>query len=120
MDVLDWLLDSDPAIRWQALRDLTDATPDEVAAERARVEREGWGAQLLAVEDADGLWAGGACFPADYTRAEAGQPWTATMHSLQTLEILGLDPTSDSARRATIAGRRERSVGARGSALLRW
>jgi hypothetical protein len=49
MSVIEWLLDSDPAIRWQVLRDLTDASPDEVAAERARVEREGWGARLLAL-----------------------------------------------------------------------
>ena len=71
-DVVDWLLDGDPAIRWQVLRDLTDASPDEVAAERARVEHEGWGARLLAHEDADGLWDGGACFPARYTGGEPG------------------------------------------------
>src|SRR2546426_1004094 len=100
MSVIDWLLDSDPAIRWQVLRDLTDAPPDEVAAERARVEREGWGARLLALEDADGLWDGGACFPASYTGSEPGQPWTATMHTLQTLQIFGLDPASGAARRA--------------------
>jgi hypothetical protein len=98
--VTDWLLDSDPAIRWQVLADLTDATPGEVAAERARVEHEGWGASLLALEDADGLWAGGACFPASYAGGEPGQPWTATMHTLQTLQIFGLDPASGSARRA--------------------
>ena len=96
---IDWLLDGDPAIRWQVLRDLTDASPDEVAAERARVEHEGWGARLLALEDADGLWDGGACFPACYTGGEPGQPWTATMHTLQTLQLLGLDPASESARR---------------------
>ncbi len=96
----DWLLEGDPAIRWQVLRDLTDASPDEVAAERARVERDGWGARLLALEDPDGLWAGGACFPTSYTGGEPGQPWTATMHTLQTLQILGLDPTSGAARRA--------------------
>jgi len=101
MDVVEWLLDSDPAMRWQVLRDLTDATPDEVAAERARVEHEGWGARLLELEDSDGLWAGGACFPNPFDRSEEGQPWTATMHTLQTLQILGLDPASDSARRAT-------------------
>ena len=100
MAVIDWLLEGDPAIRWQVLRDLTNASPDEVSAERARVEHEGWGARLLAVEDADGLWAGGACFPAAYTGGEPGQPWTATMHSLQTLQIFGLDPTSDAARGA--------------------
>jgi hypothetical protein len=98
--VVDWLLDSDPAIRWQVLRDLTEASPDEVAAERARVEREGWGARLLALEGTDGLWDGGACFPASYTGGEPGQPWTATMHTLQTLQIFGLDPASEAANRA--------------------
>src|ERR687888_32456 len=100
MSVVDWLLDSDPAIRWQVLRDLADASPDEVAAERARVEHEGWGARLLALEGADGLWDGGACFPAAYTGGEPGQPWTTTMHTLQTLQIFGLDPASGAARRA--------------------
>jgi len=91
----------DPAIRWQVLRDLTDAAPAVIAAERARVEHEGWGARLLALEDANGLWAGGACFPADHRWGEGiGQPWTATMHTLQTLQILGLDPSSAAARRA--------------------
>ena len=71
-----------------------------VAAERARVERDGWGARLLALEDPDGLWDGGACFPGSYTGSEPGQPWTATMHTLQTLRLLGLDPASESARRA--------------------
>ena len=59
---------SDPAIRWQVLRDLTDALTEEVTAERARVEHEGWGTRLLELEDADGLWEGGALFPASYTR----------------------------------------------------
>jgi hypothetical protein len=101
MSAIDWLLAGDPAIRWQVLSDLTGAPPDEVAAERARVEHEGWGARLLALEDPDGLWAGGACFPADYRWGQpGGQPWTATMNTLQTLRILGLDPESDAARRA--------------------
>jgi hypothetical protein len=98
--VIDWLLDSDPAIRWQVMSDLTGASPDDVAAERARVAREGWGARLLALEDANGLWDGGALFPAGYRGGEPGQPWTTTMHSLQTLQMLGLDPTSEPARRA--------------------
>ena len=46
------------------LRDLTGAPPGDVAAERARVEHDGWGARLLALEDPDGLWDGGACLPA--------------------------------------------------------
>ena len=100
MDVIDWLLDGDPAIRWQVLRDLKGAGPDEVAAERARVEHEGWGARLLALEDANGLWDGGAFLPASYDRDEPGQPWTTTTHTLQTLQIFGLDPASDAAHRA--------------------
>jgi hypothetical protein len=100
MSVTDWLLEGDPAIRWQVLQDLTNAPAGEVAAERARVEHEGWGARLLAAEDPDGLWAGGACFPGSYTGGGTGQPWTATMHTLQTLQVLGLDPASESARRA--------------------
>jgi hypothetical protein len=100
VSVIDWLLEGDPSIRWQVLRDLTDASSREVAAERARVEHEGWGARLLALEGADGLWDGGACFPAAYTGGEPGQPWTATMHTLQTLQILGLDRASDAARHA--------------------
>jgi hypothetical protein len=100
MTVVDWLLGSDPAIRWQVLSDLTGASDDEVAAERTRVEDEGWGARLLALEGADGLWDGGALFPPSYSGAEAGQPWTTTMHTLQTLQIVGLDPASVSARRA--------------------
>ena len=100
MSVIGWLLEGDPAIRWQVLRDLTNAPAGEVAAERARVEHDGWGARLLALEDPDGLWDGGACFPASYTGGEPGQPWTATMHTLQTLQLLGLDPASQSARRA--------------------
>lgn len=98
--MIGWLLDGDPAIRWQVLGDLAGAPAGEVAAERARVEHHGWGALLLAAEDPDGLWAGGACFPASYTGGGPGQPWTATMHTLQTLQILGLDPASQSARRA--------------------
>ena len=102
MGVVGWLLEGDPAIRWQVLEDLTDAPPEDVAAERARVEHDGWGAHLLSLPGPDGLWAGGACFPAAYTGGEPGQPWTATMHTLQTLQILGLDPASEAARR-TIA-----------------
>ncbi len=56
--VILWLLDSDPSIRWQVLRDLTDAPANEVAAERAKVATEGWGARLLSLQEVDGLWGG--------------------------------------------------------------
>ena len=76
--VREWLRESDPSLRWQVQRDL-DAADDAVwQATRARVPREGFGAALLAKQDADGQWAGGAFFPAGYTGDEPGQPWTAT------------------------------------------
>ena len=82
MAVLDWVLDSDPSIRWQVLRDLLNAPPEAVAAERARVVTEGWGARLLSLQCEDGQWEGGALFPSRSYRSEAdghgGQPWTAT------------------------------------------
>ena len=56
--VIEWLLDADPAIRWQTLRDFTDAPETEVAAARARAPAEGWGARLLALQGADGSWSG--------------------------------------------------------------
>lgn len=105
---MDWLLDSDPAIRWQVLRDLAGASPDEVAAERAKVAREGWGARLLALQGADGQWAGGACFPGDFqwsAMEELGQPWTATLPVLQLLMEFGIDPAEPAVRRAVNAVR---------------
>ncbi|MFO7548005.1 MAG: squalene cyclase [Acidimicrobiia bacterium] len=104
-DAIDWLLDpehSDPAIRWQVMRDLLDAPRPEWEAERARVETEGWGARLLALEDEDGQWAGGALFPRDFDFGgdEEGQPWTATDPSLCLLREFGLDPSSERMRRS--------------------
>lgn len=98
-DVLAWLLEGDPAIRWQALRDLLDAPREVVAAERARVATEGWGARLLAAAGPDGQWAGGACFPAGFRWGEGeGQPWTATYPTLRLLGWLGVDPVSPRVR----------------------
>lgn len=107
MTALDWLLDSDPAIRWQTLRDLADAPDEVVATERARVATEGWGARLLAQRDPDGQWAGGACFPAAWKPTEeGGQPWTSTLPTLVLLCDLGLVPDSTAARQ-TVALVRE-------------
>jgi hypothetical protein len=100
---MDWLLDSDPAIRWQVLRDLVHAPEDEVAAERSRVAVEGWGARLLDLQDEDGTWAGGACFPGGYfdrPREDDGQPWTSTLPTLQLLYEFGVDPADERVRGA--------------------
>ncbi|MDK4736116.1 squalene cyclase [Rhizobium sp. CNPSo 3490] len=100
--VIEWLLDSDPSIRWQVMCDLLDAPEPEWMAERAKVETEGWGAKLLSFQDDDGQWAGGAFQPADFDPREwreHGQPWTATTFSLSQLREFGLDPSSERARR---------------------
>jgi hypothetical protein len=89
LGALDWLLDADPAIRWQAMRDLADAPADRVAAERARVATEGWGARLLALRGADGLWDTGTPEP----------EWISLLALLQ-LRDMGLDPSSQEARGA--------------------
>jgi len=103
MAVLDWLLDSDPAIRWQVLRDLVQTPAEAVAAERVRVATEGWGAMLLALQGKDGQWAGGACFPAPSLHQwnkNQGQPWISTLPTLQLLHDFGVDPCSDQVRHA--------------------
>ena len=103
MRVLDWLLDSDPAIRWQVLRDLIDAPAEAVAAERERIAEEGWGSRLLDLQGEDGQWAGGACFPSRdlYQRDKSqGQPWISTLPTLQLLHDFGVDPRSSRVRRA--------------------
>src|ERR1039457_2102993 len=101
--VLGWLVASDPAIRWQVMRDLLGVPESHWRAERARVTTEGWGVLLLSYEDEDGQWAGGAFVPRDFDFREwqqVGQPWTATAFSLSQLREFGLDPSSDRARRA--------------------
>jgi len=83
---LKWLLDSDPAIRWQAMKDLTDEAPDAIASERARVTTEGGGAKLLALQSPAGHW--------------EGPKWDlVTLYALVVLMDLGLDPASKQARR---------------------
>ena len=89
MTVEDWLLDSDPAIRWQALRDLSGESADVVAEERARVATEGWGAKLLALQRPDGHWGD-----------DPSNPEWITFLALFLLRDMGLDPKSDGARRA--------------------
>ena len=93
MSVIEWLLDSDPAIRWQVMRDLTHEPAEVIAAERARVASEGWGKMLLDLQDDDGQWAGGALFPAKGRGDDSpGQPWTATSPTLQLLRAFGIYP----------------------------
>src|SRR5947209_7342947 len=86
---LKWLLDSDPAIRWQVMRDLTHNAPDAVALERSRVATEGWGANLLAHQSPAGKWG----------RSNEDRGLLITLYSLVILKDLGLDPDSKQARK---------------------
>ena len=88
--VVEWLLDSDPSIRWQVMRDLTDAPTAIVAAERARVAAEGWGALLLDQQRPDGQWGDGVATPF----------WWSNLYTLVFLRDLGLDRTSPRVRAA--------------------
>jgi hypothetical protein len=84
---IKWLLDSDPAIRWQVMRDLTDASPNAIAAERSRVATAGWGAKLLSLQSPTGRWSG-------------GRQWDlTTLYSLTALMDFGLNPVSKQARK---------------------
>jgi len=89
--VIEWLLDSDPSIRWQVMRDLLGEPDSDVARERSRVAVEGWGAQLLDLQGADGYWGGAAFVP---------HAWISTKDTLQLLRDLGVDPESERMRRA--------------------
>ena len=104
MTVIDWLLDADPALRWQVMRDLTHEPAEVVAAERARVASEGLGARLLSLQAPDGRW-GGRPWSLDYTD---------TFHVLELLRQFGLDPASEQAR--TAIGRVREDVVWRGGA----
>jgi hypothetical protein len=99
VSAIDWLLNSDPAIRWQAMRDLTDASPAAIAAERARIPREGLGVEILASQGADGGW------------HRAGAPvWLPTLFTMQLLRATGVDPADPSVQSGV----------ARLEASLRW
>jgi hypothetical protein len=88
--VLSWLLEGDPSIRWQVLRDLTGAADATVERERRKTARDGWGAQLLARQTPDGMWGGGMYSP----------KWISTTYTMLLLRDLGLPPSNRQAQRA--------------------
>src|SRR5277367_2192945 len=93
---LKWLLDSDPAIRWQVMRDLSGEAPGTIAAERSRVATEGWGAQLLAAQSPAGHWSDSPSgWRADLPKQDRGL--LITLYALVALMDLGLDPASKQA-----------------------
>src|SRR5436190_16986198 len=95
---INWLLDSDPAIRWQVMRDLTGEAPEAIAAERSRVATEGWGAELLARQSPAGNWGGSPRGWRDDLPKE-DRDLLITLYTLVVLKDLGLDPASKQARK---------------------
>lgn len=87
--IVNWLLEGDPSIRWQVMRDLAGAPEDAVAAERARVVTEGWGARLLELQAPEGDWGD-----------DRRHGWMTTTDILQLLRNLGADPADGKVRRA--------------------
>src|SRR5262245_26612676 len=88
-DVIAWLMAGDPAIRWQAMRDLLDAPEQEWKAEQRRTVESGWGARLLALQEPSGGWGGGIYSP----------KWTSTTYTLLTLCSIGIPRECEAARR---------------------
>jgi hypothetical protein len=93
---ISWLLDGDPAIRWQVLRDLVGAPDRTVGGERNRVARDGWGARLLALQDPAGTWAGGLSSDGGLYSPK----WTSTTYTMLLLRDFGLPPADRQARKA--------------------
>ncbi|MGH7427009.1 MAG: hypothetical protein ACREJ4_01380 [Candidatus Methylomirabilaceae bacterium] len=93
---IQWLLDGDPAIRWQALRDVVGATERAVERERRKVARDGWGARLLARQDPEGTWAGGLSSDGGLYSPK----WTSTTYTMLMLRDFGLPATNRQARKA--------------------
>jgi hypothetical protein len=89
VDTLGWLLNSDPAIRWQTLRDLTDASAADVSRERARLAHEGLAAEILACQCPDGAW-----------RQQNAPAWRTTLFTMQLLRATGIDPLHPSVMEA--------------------
>jgi hypothetical protein len=93
---VQWLLDGDPAIRWQALRDLVGASERTVKRGRSKVAREGWGARLLAKQDPEGTWAGGLSSDGGLYSPK----WTSTTYTTLLLRDFGLPANNRQARKA--------------------
>jgi len=88
-DPIDWLMAGDPAIRWQALRDLLGAPEREWKAEQRRTLEGGWGARLLALQEPNGGWGGGIYSP----------KWTSATYTLLTLRSIGIPRECEAAQR---------------------
>jgi hypothetical protein len=88
--VIRWLLQGDPSIRWQTLRDLTEADEFQITDARSQISHSGWGKQLLSQQASDFLWSGGLYNP----------KWTSTTYTLLLLRRMGLAPENSSVHKS--------------------
>jgi hypothetical protein len=109
METIDWLLDSDPAISWQAMRDLTNASPAAVATERARVAHEGIGAEILNRQQSDGSW-----------RRTDGPVWLSTLFTFLLLRATRVDRAGPAVESAVARIEAGLGWGSKGGWELRW
>jgi hypothetical protein len=80
--LVNWLMEGDPAIQYQASRDLKHTNAQKLLAMQKRIEHEGWGAAFLSRRRKNGHW--GITFY---------QPkWTSTHYTLLDLKTIGLEP----------------------------
>ena len=93
---IQWLLEGDPAIRWQTLRDLADANESSFERERQKISRQGWGARLLAKQHPEGLWARGKSGDGGLYSPK----WISTTYTMLTLRDFGLPSNNRQAQKA--------------------
>lgn len=81
--IIEWLLDSDVSIQYQVTRDLLKK---EDSALRQKIDKEGWGAKLLSLQNDNGHWGSGFYQP----------KWTSTHYTLLDLKNLNIRDNIDS------------------------
>jgi hypothetical protein len=74
--LIDWLLEGDPSIRWRVHRDLLGISESTVRGERANVATEGWGAKLISLQDQDGRWVAATTRRSGYQRRTRCYIWS--------------------------------------------
>ena len=85
--VIEWLLEGDPVIRWQVMRDLLDEPAEAWEAERCRTVESGWVAEMLERQAPNGSWPKGR--------------WTDSTWALLLLVACGLPEDHPSGRTTT-------------------
>lgn len=76
---VEWLLEGDPSIRYQTLRDLHNTNVKDIQKERQKILNEGWGRRLMELQEENGTWSNALYSP----------KWTSTFYTLLLLKRFG-------------------------------